>query len=155
VCVSLFPCWCYVPGPNRNVSEWKECVDKSVRIGLTVHPDGRHVFDDAWVVSVAPSATACRWWGSQGGLEGAGRVQLMPQHQMRACWNYDSVQRVNLSWLCFCQPSILQVEQMPGPRCIFDGVLLPNGHVMLLGGQKVGHGCPACWGETCPAASLK
>lgn len=38
-------------GPNRNVSEWKQCVDKSVRIGLTVHPDGRHVFDDSWVVS--------------------------------------------------------------------------------------------------------
>ena len=38
-------------GPNRNISEWRECVDKSVRIGLTIHPDGRHVFDDAWVVS--------------------------------------------------------------------------------------------------------
>jgi hypothetical protein len=37
-------------GPNRNISEWRECVDKSVRIGLTVHPDGRHVFDDTWVV---------------------------------------------------------------------------------------------------------
>jgi hypothetical protein len=61
------------------VSEWKECVDKSVRIGLTIHPDGRHVFDDTWVV-----------------------------------------------------------EQMPGPRCIFDGTLLPNGHIILTGGQKVG-----------------
>jgi hypothetical protein len=50
-----------------------------VRIGLTVHPDGRHVFDDTWVV-----------------------------------------------------------EQMPGPRCIFDGTLLPNGHIVLTGGQKVG-----------------
>jgi hypothetical protein len=26
---------------------------------------------------------------------------------------------------------------MPGQRCIFDGVLLPNGHVVLIGGQKV------------------
>lgn len=60
------------------MSEWKECVDKSVRIGLTIHPDGRHVFDDTWVV-----------------------------------------------------------EQMPGPRCIFDGTLLPNGHIVLTGGQKV------------------
>lgn len=67
-----------VTGPNRNVSEWKECVDKSVRIGLTIHLDGRHVFDDTWVV-----------------------------------------------------------EQMPGPRCIFDGTLLPNGHIILTGGQKV------------------
>ena len=30
-----------------------------------------------------------------------------------------------------------EVEKMPGPRCIFDGVLLPNGHVVLLGGQRV------------------
>lgn len=27
---------------------------------------------------------------------------------------------------------------MPGSRCIFDGVLLPNGHIVLMGGQKVG-----------------
>lgn len=26
---------------------------------------------------------------------------------------------------------------MPGQRCIFDGILLPNGHVVLIGGQKV------------------
>jgi hypothetical protein len=31
----------------------------------------------------------------------------------------------------------LQVEQMPGSRCIFDGTLLPNGHIILTGGQKV------------------
>lgn len=31
-----------------------------------------------------------------------------------------------------------EVEKMPGPRCIFDGVLLPNGHIVLIGGQKVG-----------------
>lgn len=30
-----------------------------------------------------------------------------------------------------------QVEKMPGPRCIMDGILLPNGHVLLIGGQKV------------------
>jgi hypothetical protein len=39
---------------------------------------------------------------------------------------------------------------MPGPRCIFDGVLLPNGHVVLLGGQRVRGGWAAgallaCW----------
>jgi hypothetical protein len=34
---------------------------------------------------------------------------------------------------------------MPGPRCIFDGVLLPNGHVVLMGGQKVrARGCGDC-----------
>jgi hypothetical protein len=26
---------------------------------------------------------------------------------------------------------------MPGQRCIFDGILLPNGHVVLIGGQMV------------------
>ncbi|KAF6264122.1 hypothetical protein COO60DRAFT_220181 [Scenedesmus sp. NREL 46B-D3] len=33
-----------------------------------------------------------------------------------------------------------EVEAMPDQRCIFDGVLLPNGHVVLIGGQKVGLG---------------
>ncbi|WIA15217.1 hypothetical protein OEZ85_001895 [Tetradesmus obliquus] len=33
-----------------------------------------------------------------------------------------------------------EVETMPGQRCIFDGILLPNGHVVLIGGQKVGLG---------------
>jgi hypothetical protein len=32
---------------------------------------------------------------------------------------------------------VMQVETMPGQRCIFDGILLPNGHVVLIGGQKV------------------
>jgi hypothetical protein len=36
--------------------------------------------------------------------------------------------------------SAWQVENMPDRRCIFDGVLLPNGHVMLLGGQRVSGG---------------
>lgn len=33
-----------------------------------------------------------------------------------------------------------QVEKMPDKRCIFDGILLPNGHVALLGGQRLGIG---------------
>jgi hypothetical protein len=59
--VNLCCCVCccnHHPGPNRNESEWKECVDKSVRIGLTIHPDGRHVFDDNWVVSNPSSSSS-------------------------------------------------------------------------------------------------
>jgi hypothetical protein len=63
---------------DRAKGEARPCSDKSVRIGVTVHPDGRHVFDPEW-----------------------------------------------------------EVEQMPGPRCIMDGVLLPNGHVVIMGGQRV------------------
>lgn len=43
-----------------------------------------------------------------------------------------------------------KVEKMPGPRCIFDGILLPNGHVLLLGGQKVwAPCCNACMHSAC------
>ncbi|KAI8466478.1 MAG: hypothetical protein J3K34DRAFT_524480 [Monoraphidium minutum] len=66
---------------DREKGEHRPCSDYSVRIGVTVQPDGRHLFDRAW-----------------------------------------------------------EVERMPGPRCIFDGVLLPNGHVVLLGGQRRGIG---------------
>lgn len=55
---------------DRERGEHRACSDRALRIGLTVHPDGRHEFDREW-----------------------------------------------------------QVERMPGPRCIFDGVLLPNGQV--------------------------
>jgi hypothetical protein len=43
--------------------------------------------------------------------------------------------------------SAWEVEAMPDRRCIFDGVLLPNGHVMLLGGQRV-RGEGGCMGIT-------
>ncbi|GBF96985.1 hypothetical protein Rsub_09782 [Raphidocelis subcapitata] len=66
---------------DREAGEQRVCSHYALRIGLTVHPDGRHEFDPSW-----------------------------------------------------------EVEEMPGPRCIFDGVLLPNGHVVLLGGQKRGIG---------------
>ncbi|KIZ05205.1 glyoxal or galactose oxidase [Monoraphidium neglectum] len=66
---------------DREKGEQRTCSEYSVRIGLVLHPNGRHVFDRQWVV-----------------------------------------------------------EKMPGPRCIFDGVVLPNGHVVLIGGQQRGIG---------------
>jgi hypothetical protein len=32
---------------------------------------------------------------------------------------------------------VLQVEDMPASRCTLSGIVLPNNHAVLLGGQKV------------------
>lgn len=72
---------------DREAGEHRPCADISVRIGLTVKPNGSYKFDPEW-----------------------------------------------------------EVEKMPGRRCIFDGVLLPNGHVVLIGGQRVRAGVCVCVG---------
>ena len=131
------------PGPvtcDREKGEQQPCSEYSVRIGLMVHPDGRWValsssearpeiergylhanalhsskWDSVWLESThAAAGTDCTLFQVLTG---------------RFCWHV-AVHRHEFDRLW-------EVEKMPGPRCIFDGVLLRNGHVVLIGGQQV------------------